>query len=120
MGSAGARFLLAITLNGRRTDGELDEEQLVAADIGSLQLTLKQMTALINDKKHTVADCALWAKHAPCLRKQKKSGGKYLSYQHFRHRGWDVLHQPLKTKPEPVSEYCVSRQPARCLPRSAR
>ncbi|KAK6213364.1 putative pfs domain-containing protein [Colletotrichum tabaci] len=79
----GARFLLSMTPTRKRVEGEFDAAKQVTTLLGGLPLALNQMAALINAWHCSIGDFqARYLKHDLHLHKQKKSGWKYLGYQH--------------------------------------
>ncbi len=79
----GAEFLLHMATSRNRADGELEAARQVTNLLGGLPLALNQMAALINAKNCTVSEFhAMYLKYEERLHKEKKSGWKYLGYQH--------------------------------------
>lgn len=79
----GTDFLLHMAINRKRIDGELEAARQVANLLGGLPLALNQMAALINARNYSVDEFrVMYIKHEQRLHKQKKSGWKYLGYQH--------------------------------------
>jgi len=87
----GADFLLAMTQKRKRTSDEAGAAQEVAKQLGGLPLALNQMAALINARNCSIKEFqAMYAKHDQRLHKQRKSGWKYLGYQHSLDTVWEI------------------------------
>lgn len=87
----GAEFLLEMSTNRRRVDGEVEEAQKVANLLGGLPLALNQMAALISARNWSIQDFyKMYTKHEQRLHNQKKSGWKYLGYQHALDTVWEI------------------------------
>jgi hypothetical protein len=92
----GAKFLLAMTHKRKRTNDEAEAAQEVAGQLGGLPLALNQMAALINARNCSIREFqAMYAKHDQRLHKQRKSGWKYLGYQHSLDTVWEISFQNL-------------------------
>ncbi|GAW26878.1 putative pfs domain-containing protein [Rosellinia necatrix] len=92
----GADFLLHMAPKRRRTAGEREAALGVAGELGGLPLALNQMAALINARNCTIADFgAMYAKHEHRLHKQRKSGWKYLGYEHGLDTVWELSFENL-------------------------
>ncbi|KAF0329893.1 transcriptional xre family [Colletotrichum asianum] len=79
----GAEFLLHMASNRKRVSGEIEAARQVSTLLGGLPLALNQMAALINARNCSIEEFqAMYVKHEQRLHKQKKSGWKYLGYQH--------------------------------------
>jgi hypothetical protein len=92
----GAKFLLHMAPNRKRIDDELEASKEVAKLLGGLPLALNQMAALINARNCSIKEFqALYAKYDRQLHKQKKSGWKYLGYQHSINTVWEISFKTL-------------------------
>lgn len=92
----GARFLLAMAHKRKHASDESDASQNVAKQLGGLPLALNQMAAFINARNCSISEFqAMYAKHEQHLHKQRKSGWKYLGYQHSLDTVWDISFQEL-------------------------
>lgn len=87
----GAKFLLEMSTNRRRVDGEVEEARKVANLLGGLPLALYQMAALINAKNWSIHEFYnMYIKHEQSLHKQKPSDWKTLGYQHALDTVWEI------------------------------
>ncbi|KAL3463576.1 P-loop containing nucleoside triphosphate hydrolase protein [Aspergillus heterothallicus] len=91
-----AEFLLDMSTNRRRVDGEVEEAQKVANLLGGLPRALNQMAALISARNWSIRDFYnMYRKHEQHLHKQKKGGWKYLGYQHALDTVWEIAFTTL-------------------------
>ncbi|KAI0888151.1 uncharacterized protein GGS22DRAFT_185531 [Annulohypoxylon maeteangense] len=89
----GAKFLLHMTPKRRPIDNTIEKAaaHAVSNELGGLPLALNQMAALINTRNYTIGEFhAMYIKHKQNLHKQKKSGWKYLGYQHALDTVWEI------------------------------
>ncbi|KAF4458057.1 NB-ARC and TPR domain protein [Fusarium austroafricanum] len=87
----GAGFLLHMATKRRQVNGELENSRQVASKLGGLPLALNQMAAVINAKNYSIKDFdTMYSKHEKRFHKERKSGWKYLGYQHSLNTVWDI------------------------------
>ena len=87
----GAEFFIQMAPNRRAAEGESAAARNVAAELGGLPLALNQMAALVNARGYSMHDfSALYAKHHRRLHKERKSGWKYLGYDHALDTVWEL------------------------------
>lgn len=87
----GAEFLIQMAPKRRTVAGESTAARDVAAELGGLPLALNQMAALVNARGCSIQDFnALYTKHQRRLHKERKSGWKYLGYEHALDTVWEL------------------------------
>ncbi|KAK2596204.1 hypothetical protein QQS21_006352 [Conoideocrella luteorostrata] len=87
----GAEFLLHLATKRRRVKGEFEAARQVASQLGGLPLALNQMAALINAKNYSIQEFGvMYSKHEKRFHRERKSGWKYLGYQHTLNTVWEI------------------------------
>ncbi|KAF2116366.1 P-loop containing nucleoside triphosphate hydrolase protein [Lophiotrema nucula] len=92
----GADFLLYLSHNRKRSESETEAAKHVASELDGLPLAINQMAALINARRCSIQEFGiLYSKYDQRLHKEKKSGWKYLGYEHSLDTVWKLSFESL-------------------------